>query len=289
VKRPVESFFDYLSAERGVSPLTIKSYRGDLDQYCAFLAVQGVSLEAADARVIRSYLARLHQLGLQKSSVGRKLATLRSFYRFLVRRGGLDRNPARSVGSPRLPRKLPSFLPIDETYQLLDRRPGASDKEVRDYAILETFYATGIRVAELAAMDFLDVDRSSGTVRVMGKGGKERAVPVGEKALAAIDAYAGHRGSHSGPLFQNRQRKRLTVRSLHRIVRAAARHAGIARRVSPHTLRHTFATHLLDAGADLRFIQELLGHSRLSTTQKYTHVSADHLMKVYDNAHPRAM
>jgi integrase/recombinase XerC len=247
------------------------------------------SIDAADSRLVRAYVAHLHQLGLRKSSIGRKLAAIRSFYRFLVRRGGLAKNPATDVGSPKVPKKLPSFLPPDELVLLLDAKPIGAGGEERDRAILETFYATGIRCAELRTLDLADIDRSSGTIRVLGKGGKERVVPIGDQALAAIDAYLAIRGARKGPLFLNRKGDRLTVRSIHRIVRARARRAGISRRVSPHTLRHTFATHLLDAGADLRFIQELLGHARLSTTQKYTHVSSDHLMKVYDQAHPRAV
>lgn len=290
MKRPFESFLDYLAGERGASSLTLKSYRSDITQYLEFLKREGLaSVEAADQRVIRAYLAHLHQLGLEKSSIGRKLAAVRSFYRFLVRRGGMERNPAKEVASPKVPKKLPAFLPVDETYQLLDGQSmdGLREKE-RSLAILETLYATGVRVAELRALDLDDIDRSSGTIRVMGKGGKERVVPIGDKALAAIDAYLAVHGQRKGPLFLGRSGERLTVRSIHRIVRGAAKSAGIHRRVSPHTFRHTFATHLLDAGADLRFIQELLGHSRLSTTQKYTHVSADRLMKVYDRAHPRA-
>jgi len=290
VKRPTESFFDYLAGERGASSLTLKSYRSDLDQFRGFLARQGaLSIDAADSRLIRVYVAHLHQLGLRKSSIGRKLAAIRSFYRFLVRRGGLAKNPAADVGSPKVPKKLPSFLPPDELVLLLDAKPIGAGGEERDRAILETFYATGIRCAELRTLDLADIDRSSRTIRVLGKGGKERAVPIGDQALAAIDVYLAIRGNRKGPLFVNRRGGRLTVRSIHRIVRARARGAGISRRVSPHTLRHTFATHLLDAGADLRFIQELLGHARLSTTQKYTHVSSDHLMKVYDRAHPRAV
>lgn len=290
MRRPFESFFDYLAGERGASSLTLKSYRSDLEQFQVFLARHGVpSIDAADPRLIRAYLAHLHQLGLRKSSIGRKLSAVRSFFRFLVRRGGLAKNPAKDVGSPKISKTLPSFLPHDEIAQLLDSKPRKSGEGERDRAILETFYATGIRCAELHALDLADIDRSSGTIRVMGKGGKERVVPIGDQALAAIDAYLPLRGVRHGPLFLNRRGGRLTVRSIHRIVKARARAAGVIRRVSPHTLRHTFATHLLDAGADLRFIQELLGHARLSTTQKYTHVSSDHLMKVYDQAHPRAV
>ena len=208
--------------------------------------------------------------------------------RFLARRGVIEQNPARLVGSPRSPRRLPSFLPKDESKQLLDRAPGPSASGRRDHALLELLYATGIRVAECCGLDGTDVDRSHGTVRVLGKGDKERVVPVGEVALEAIDAYLAARGRPDGPLFTNARGGRLTTRSAQRIVGRQARLSGTSRRVTPHTLRHTFATHMLGEGADLRLIQELLGHRRLSTTQRYTHVSPEHLMKVYDAAHPRA-
>ena len=206
----------------------------------------------------------------------------------MLRRGILERNPAREVGTPTIPKKLVPFLPVDETWTLLEGAPAGSVQELRDRAILELLYATGIRVSELSGLDLADLDPGQGTARIMGKGAKERIVPVGDKAEEAVTAYLEARGREEGPLFRNGRGQRLTSRSVHRIVRARARASGLIRRVSPHTLRHTFATHLLDAGADLRLIQELLGHSRLSTTQKYTHVSADHLMKVYDAAHPRA-
>ena len=208
--------------------------------------------------------------------------------RFLARRGVIEQNPARLVRSPRPPRRLPSFLPKDESKQLLDRAPVPSASGRRDHALLEVLYATGIRVAECCGLDGTDVDRSHGTVRVLGKGDKERVVPVGEVALEAIDAYLAARGRPDGPLFTNTRGGRLTTRSAQRIVGRQARLSGTSRRVTPHTLRHTFATHMLGEGADLRLIQELLGHRRLSTTQRYTHVSPEHLMKVYDAAHPRA-
>jgi integrase/recombinase XerC len=286
----IGAFLRYLAVERGASRHTLRSYGTDLADCAAFLArhrLDGVT--RADARALRAYLADLHDRGLQRASMARRLATLRSFYRFLVRRGQLRRNPATDLKTPRLPKRLPGYLPIDESEALLSADPGATPSGARDRAILETFYATGVRVAELSGLDIEDVDLLEGTVRVFGKGGKERIVPIGSKAIEAIRAYLDGGRSARGPLFRNRRGGRLTVRSLHRVVRARARVAGLARRVTPHTLRHTFATHLLDAGADLRLIQELLGHARLGTTQKYTHVSVDRLMKVYDGAHPRAV
>ena len=285
----VDEFLRYLAVERGASPHTVKGYRTDLADTRAFLHPRGVgSLVDADARLLRGYLADLHARGLARSSIARRLATLRSFYRFLIRRGRTRANPAKEIRTPRLPTRLPTYLPIDESEALLRQEFLGKETGARDRAVLEVLYATGVRVAELAGLDVEDADLREGAVRVYGKGGKERIVPLGGKAVEALHAYLQSRPGTEGPLFRNGQGGRLTVRTLHRIVRARARSAGLARRVSPHTLRHTFATHLLDAGADLRFIQELLGHARLGTTQKYTHVSTDRLMSVYDAAHPRA-
>ena len=288
---PVPAFLQYLAAERGASAHTLRSYAADLAELQGFLrAARVTDLTAADPRALRAYLAWLSGRGLAKSSIARKLAAARSCYRFLARRGWVEVNPARQVTSPRLPRRLPSFLPKDESKDLFDGPRDDSAAGRRDRALLELLYASGLRVAECCGLDREDLDRHHGTVRVLGKGGKERVVPVGDAALEAIDAYlAARRGGTGGPLFQNARGGRLTTRSVHRIVRRRARAAGLTRRVTPHTLRHTFATHLLGEGADLRLIQELLGHSRLSTTQRYTHVSPEHLMKVYDAAHPRAV
>jgi integrase/recombinase XerC len=289
----VEQFLRYLAVERAASAHTLRSYRTDLADCAAFLASRRLgTLVAADARTLRAYLAALHERGLARTSIARRLAALRSFFRFLVRRGRASANPARDVATPKLPKTLPAYLPIDESDALLRVASPRAPGNARDRAILELLYATGIRVAELAGLDVEDVslrDWREAAVRVLGKGRKERIVPVGRKAVEALHAYlAQGRPRGSGPLFLNERGGRLTVRSVHRIVRGRARAAGLHRRVSPHTLRHTFATHLLDAGAELRLIQELLGHARLGTTQKYTHVSTDRLMKVYDRAHPRA-
>ena len=286
---PVESFLQYLAVERGASPHTLRSYRTDFKEFTAFLARRGIThLSATDSRTIRAYLAWLHDRRLSRTTIARKLAVLRSGFRFLTRRRLMSRNPVREVGIPRLPKRLPSFLPIDEAWGLMESSTPDTIQGKRDRAILEVLYATGLRVSELCGLDSADLNGFQGSVRVLGKGNKERIVPIGDQALRALDAYLAVRPPGDGPLFQNRRRGRLTARSVHRIVRARARMAGLASPVSPHTLRHTFATHMLDQGADLRLIQDLLGHSRLSTTQKYTHVSADRLMKVYDATHPRA-
>ena len=286
---PQAAFLRHLAVERNASAHTLRSYANDLTDFQRFLAARGTpDLAAADLRLIRAWLAALHARGLAPASVARKLAAVRSCYRFLVRRGVVDGNPAREARSPRQPRKLVTFLPIDEATQLVDGRALGGASRTRDRAILELLYASGLRVSELAGLDLDHVDRTERTVRVLGKGRKERIVPYGNQAARALEAWLGQRGEADGALFTNARGGRLTVRSVHTIVRRSARAAGITRRVSPHTLRHTFATHLLDGGADLRAIQELLGHARLSTTQRYTHVGAEQLMKVYDRAHPRA-
>jgi integrase/recombinase XerC len=285
----VGSFLEYLGVERGASPHTLRGYAADLSEFTRFLAEEKIAgLPAVDARVVRAYLARLHRRKLSKASIARKLAAVRSCFRFLARRGAIEANPARQVRSPRLGRRLPSFIPLDETLGSLDVGTERSAAGLRDRALVEVLYGAGLRVAEGCGLDLDDLDEARRTVRVIGKGDKERVVPIGETALDALDAHLAMRGRQRGPLFLNARGGRLTPRSAHRIVRAWARRVGLSQRVTPHTLRHSFATHMLGRGADLRLIQELLGHSRLSTTQRYTHVSPEHLMRVYDTAHPRA-
>jgi integrase/recombinase XerC len=290
MKDSLAAFLRHLSLEKDASPHTLRSYRTDLREFVQYAGGGDPStwLRDIDTRSIRGYLAHLHARSLDATTIARKLAAVRSWFRFLVRRGVLERNVAREVRGPRPPKKLVSFLPIDEAMALMDAKTHDGRARVRDAAVLELLYATGLRVSELSGLDLDDLDRSQQTVRVLGKGRKERMVPYGSRAASALSAYLTGRGTGAGPLFANRRGGRLTVRSLHTIVRRSAAATGITRRVSPHTLRHTFATHLLDAGADLRVIQELLGHSRLSTTQRYTHVGADQLMRMYDAAHPRA-
>ena len=286
MNEPVAAFLRHLAVERSVSPHTLRSYRGDLVDFQTLLGGPGAVMRA-DARAVRGWLAPLHSRGLEASSIGRKLAAVRSLYRFLVRRGVVAANPARELRGPRVPRRLAAFLPVDETHALFAGRPepvfGA-----RDVAMLELLYASGLRVSELAGLDVADLDPSTRTVRVLGKGARERIVPYGGMAAQALEAWLDARGRHHGALFVNARGGRLTTRWIGTVVRRRALAAGISRRVSPHTLRHTFATHLLDAGADLRAIQELLGHRRLSTTQRYTHVGTAQLMRVYDASHPRA-
>jgi integrase/recombinase XerC len=285
----VGAFLEYLAVERGASTHTLRSYAADLTDFNRFLGAEKIGgLSAADTRAVRAYVAHLHQRRLSKATIARKLATVRSCFRFLARRGVIEVNPARQVRSPRLGRRLPSFLPKDEATQLLDAPPEPSSAGARDRALLELLYASGLRVAEGCGLDLDDLDEAQRRVRVVGKGDRERVVPVGETALEALAAYLAMRGRRRGPLFLNARGGRLTPRSARRIVKRLARRAGLSQRVTPHTLRHSFATHMLGEGADLRLIQELLGHRRLSTTQRYTHVSPEHLMRVYDAAHPRA-
>jgi integrase/recombinase XerC len=298
MRAPVAAFVRQLEVEKHASPHTIRAYARDLDQWVRFLlhaerrepsvAVADRLILDATARDVRAWLAALHARGLDAASVARKLAAVRSLYRFLARRGAIRRNPAREVRAPRVAHKLVTFLPSDEAQALVEARGLAGHARERDVAILEMLYATGLRVSELAGLDLDAVDRDARTVRVLGKGARERIVPYGTPAARALDTYLGRRGLSRGPVFVNHRGGRLSPRSVHTIVRRAVRAAGVTRRVSPHTLRHTFATHLLDRGADLRMIQELLGHRRLSTTQRYTHVTTTQLLQAYKAAHPRA-
>ncbi|MFH0809069.1 MAG: tyrosine-type recombinase/integrase [Pseudomonadota bacterium] len=284
----IEEFLQYLAVERGASAHTLRAYRADLLDAVLALAAE-IPLEAArlDVFALRSWLAGLHRRGLARSTVARKLAALRSFLGYLVERGVCEANVARQVHGPRLPRHVPPFLAVDEVFRLLDgegRAVFSAEARLRDAAILELLYSSGLRVSELAALDVTDVDFDLGVARVLGKGGKERVVPVGRRALDRIRAYLG--GRDTGALFLNLRRGRLTDRSVRRMV--GARSALMGHCVGPHALRHSMATHLLEAGAGLRPVQEMLGHASLSTTQKYTHLSVDRLMAVYDAAHPRA-
>jgi integrase/recombinase XerC len=315
VQLAIEEYLGYLQAERDASAHTLRNYRVDLTQFLAYLRERsGVGRVPAPAGVdhlaIRGFLARLHGARLAKTSVARKLAALRSLFRFLCREGRLAANPAELVQSPRLPARTARHLTVDEVFQLLaaPEHLTAAEKakdtkaagalRARDRAILELFYASGLRIGELVALNLADVNRGEGLARVRGKGRKERIVPVGRKALEALRAYVEVRSTihpqgvtvprGSEALFLNHRGGRLTARGVSRIVLTHLLRSGLGRRITPHGLRHSFATHLLSAGADLRAIQELLGHARLSTTQRYTHVGLDRVLEVYDRAHPRA-
>lgn len=288
MKKYIEEFITSLKAEKDVSAHTIRAYSNDLKEFHSF---SDKKPEDIDNLEIRSFLASLHYRKLKKSSISRKLATIRSFYKYLHKEGYVKKNPAKLVSSPRLPKQLPKFLTIDETFSLMNAPEGDTFKATRDKSVIELLYSSGLRVSELTSLDISDLNIKESIVRVKGKGKKERITPVGTNAMTAIKDYLPERISlkkKSQALFLNNRGGRLTQRSVRRILLQYCRIAGLKGYPSPHTLRHTFATHLLHGGADLRAIQELLGHSSLSTTQRYTHVDIAHLSEVYDKAHPMA-
>jgi integrase/recombinase XerC len=292
MRQAIGSFLRHLERERNASSHTIRAYAQDLEQFRRHLQ-QELQREAdprdVDHLLIRAFLARLHRSGLKKTSAARKLAALRTFFRYLCREGALERNPARALLSPRGERRLPRHVEESEVAALLDF-PGDGGTHVRARAILEMLYATGIRCAELVGLDVADVDIDARMIRVLGKGRKERVVPFGKRAGQALAEYLLLREASPGDdaLFVNARGARLSDRSIRQLVATRVRDVALARRLSPHGLRHAFATHLLERGADLRAIQELLGHASLSTTQRYTHVNARHLIEIYKKSHPRA-
>lgn len=299
-------FLDHLRYERNVSEHTLRNYASDLEQFLDYLAPtnprtgkrNAPKIAEIDHITIREWLAKLHSAQKKKSSIARKLAALRTFFQFLVREGMLELNPAKLVSTPRLEKKLPKHLSIEEAVKFVETPNLETDLGKRDRAMLELMYATGVRVAELTKLNLGHIDFKNRLVRVSGKRRKERIVPFGEPALEALKNYLEVREgfldaapvSEREPeaLFLNYQGTRITTRSVGRMVEKYIRICAGRYDISPHALRHSFATHLLDSGADLRDIQELLGHARLSTTQIYTHVSMEKLIQVYDKAHPKA-
>ncbi|MCA9258101.1 MAG: tyrosine recombinase XerC [Planctomycetales bacterium] len=298
MKRHIGQFLQYLRVERGASDHTLKSYREDLQAAAEYLADEdGVTPDPADVTSVewRGFLAALHDAGYAKTSIARKLASLRSFYRFGQREGWVKTNPARALRNPRKGRRLPHFLTTDEVGKLLDAPGSASSAALRDRAILETLYSAGLRVSELVGLCDGDLDLEAGVVLVRGKGRRERLAPLGSYAVQAVKKWFQSRRLHpqeqpgrQAPVFTNRFGRRLTTRSVGRMLEKYIQQTGLDQRTSPHTLRHSFATHLLDRGADIRSVQELLGHKSLVTTQIYTHVSASSLREAYEKAHPRA-
>lgn len=300
------TFIEVLLAEKGYSANTARAYLRDLSAFFAFVAntaedagrcgtVAGdlAPFATVDPLTIRKYLGHLHKHN-KKSTIARKLSALRSFYRYLRKRGLLEQNPTDMILTPKQEHTIPRYLSVDDMFQLLDSIQTGDLFGLRNRAIFETFYSCGLRVSEAAGLNVFDVDANAGLVRVLGKGSKERIVPIGKKALNAISAYrqrlereTGESTEVDGPMFLNKDSGRLSTRSIARILDRIVKDCSLLVPVSPHVLRHTFATHMLDAGADLRAVQELLGHKSLSTTQKYTHVSIDRLMETYDKAHPR--
>ena len=304
-KSLIDLFIESLGAEKGYSDQTIRAYRKDLEAFFSFAAqpqagdevpkksARSVSPSQIDGIAIRSYLGFLHRQN-KKTTIARKLSAIRSFFRFLVKRGLISENPADLVLTPKQDQTIPVYLSVDEMFRLLDSIQTDTLLGLRNRAIFETIYSSGIRVSELAGMNYADVDFADAVVRVFGKGNKQRIIPIGQKALEAIKTYReqldrkiGAEALKDRALFLNKYNKRLTVRSIARILRKLVDAVGLMTTISPHAIRHSFATHMLDAGADLRVVQELLGHKSLSTTQKYTHVSIDRLMETYDKAHPR--
>jgi integrase/recombinase XerC len=294
---PREEFLRHLRCERNLSPHTVRAYGNDLDRFAEFLGGEGALLRPGlDVATLRRFLGRLHAEGYERSSIARTLACLRTFYEYFVRTGELPVNPVRQVRTPRLDKKLPNFLEEDEVRRLLESATGDTFTDRRDRALLETLYGGGLRVSESTGLDLGDVQLDEGCATVRGKGGKERLAPLGRCATEAIGLYLPERaertarlGRATDALFINKNGTRLNVRSVRRVLDRRCALAGIRKRVSPHTLRHSFATHLLNRGADLRAVQELLGHANLATTQVYTHVTTHRLKEVYDASHPRAV
>jgi len=304
-KNLISSFVKSLYSEKGYSENTCRAYLHDLKEFASFIFSSWFSenmskteadsfrADQIDGLMIRGYLGFLHKKN-KKATIARKLSAIRSFFRELVKHGVILENPVELILTPKQEQTIPAYLPVDDMFRLLDSIKADNLAGLRNRAIFETLYSCGLRVSELSGMNLFDVDFTKSVIRVLGKGDRERIVPIGRKALEAIKAYRQRLREESGisddtnaPLFLNRNQGRLTVRSIARILDKTAKECGLLAPVSPHALRHTFATHMLDAGADLRIVQELLGHKSLSTTQKYTHVSIDRLMEAYDKAHPR--
>jgi len=286
MERYVEKFVRYLDIEKNYSRHTIINYSLDLADFKKFLGDSAI--EAVDYLTLRKYLAVLKGKNLSARTIARHLSVLRSFFKFLTREGYLKNNPTLSISTPKQEKRLPSFLTEEEITRLIESALPKDERGSRDKAILETFYSTGIRISELVELDIPDIDFIGGIIKVMGKGKKERIVPIGEQAIAAIRVYLDKRKKQADTLFLNKSGQRITTRGVRYIVKKYIRIASIKQGVSPHTLRHSFATHLLNRGADLRSVQELLGHANLSTTQIYTHLTTERLRDVYHKAHPRA-
>lgn len=291
MKRYLKHFLRHLEVERNLSPRTVSAYRRDLEQFSRFLDEQGgLAPEAVDHLLLRRYLAGLHTT-CGRSSIARKSSTLKVFFRYLVREGVLQDSPAEHLAVPRREDFLPRLLSAEQVGRMLDYSPpGKRQLMLRDLAIFELIYSCGLRIGELTALNIAAFDAEQRQLRVLGKGSKERLVPIGRQALAAVRHYLAERPSCTAldPLFLNHRGGRLSARSIQRHLKQRLRYFNLSGDVTPHGLRHSFATHLLDAGADLRVIQELLGHASLSTTQRYTRVSFTHLAEVYDRSHPRS-
>jgi integrase/recombinase XerC len=290
MKRFVEKFINYLRVEKGSSSHTILNYSIDLEAFALFLGDKDIN--TVDHLTLRRFLAEMRSKNYSKRTIARKLASLRTFFKFMYREGHIRINPITAISTPKLDKKLPVVLDEGKVGRLIDSTLSDDPAGLRDKAILETLYSTGIRVSELVGLDTGDIDHISGVIKVLGKGRKERISPIGDRASSAIRRYLGSRNEKKvrdkNAVFLNKSGKRITDRSIRRIIDKHIKMASINEHISPHSLRHSFATHLLDRGADLRSVQELLGHMNLSTTQIYTHVTMDRLREAYDKAHPRA-
>lgn len=287
MRKYIFDFLARLKAERGISIHTERCYLSDLEQLFDFLGERDIV--EVDHRTLREFVAHLVRLKTKKSSIARKLSAVRAFFKYLSRAGLIKNNPARLISTPRQERRLPLVLTVDEAEHLMESHAADPMKELRDKAVIETLYSTGIRAGELVAMNTEDIDKNDRLIRIRGKGRKERIVPIGKRALDAIHEYLSKRpATNTTAVFTNPSGKRLTARTVQRILDNHRRAIGLAKKATPHTLRHSFATHMLESGADLRAIQELLGHASLATTQRYTHLNLDSLMDAYDKAHPRA-
>ena len=286
MKKMIEKFLRHLEIERGMSGHTLRAYRKDLEEFAAYAPKDADDIEMID---VRGFVAQQIKNGLTKTTAGRRLSAVRSFLTYLTREGYLKVNPAKLVTTPKAERHLPKFLSVDDVFALIERPDTIGFIHVRDKAILELLYSSGLRVSEVCGLNVEDINTREGLVKVKGKGRKERIVPLGTKAAEAIRGYMTEKillKKKSKTLFLNKSGTPLSERSIRRIVVKYSRLIGVSGQIGPHTIRHTFASHLLQAGADLRVIQELLGHASLSTTQKYTHLDITHLMDIYDSAHP---
>jgi len=290
MKESLRLFLDYLEHQRNYSPNTVDAYRRDLFFFISHLKAKGtVSLDRVDYRILVEFLSVLREKGLADSSVARKVASIKAFFKFLSVRKIIRSNPALILSTPKKGEKLPRFLSLEEVTRILSGPSGKKWQALRDRAILEMLYSTGIRVGELTSLERKDINIIEEMIRVTGKGRKERIVPIGRPALACLMEYMEKRPyAREEILFLNKHRKPLTARSVERMVEKYALAAGLGRSITPHTFRHTFATHLLERGADLRTVQELLGHEQITTTQVYTHLTVDRLKEFYSKAHPRA-
>ncbi len=285
----LDRFFKYLSAEKNASAHTLSNYRRDLDQFVSFMGKNDQDLLSIHHFDVRRFLGDLQKKEYARASILRKVAAVKSFFKYLWREGIIQENPLASLSSPKKQRSLPSFMTIEEVQRMLEAPDKSDWLGLRDQAILELLYSTGIRVSELVGLNVEEIDFGTELVKVRGKGKKERIVPLGRIAIKTLRNYLmARQDKRTQALFINKNKGRLTSRSVERLVLKYGRSAGVSKKVTPHTFRHSCATHLLDRGADLRSVQEILGHANLSTTQIYTHVTAEKLKKIYDQAHPRA-